>query len=59
MKCSGERSQALRWATAPGGSSRRDFRVGCSSSDEWWSSTRAVEVAAVFIVWLMCAECMK
>lgn len=27
MKCSGERSQALRVATAPEGSSRRDFPV--------------------------------
>lgn len=45
MKCSGERSQALRMVTAPAGSSRRDFPVGplpppegLSSSEAEWSS---------------------
>lgn len=50
MKCSGERSQALRWATAPGGSSRRDLRGWSSSLSE---RSTIVEVADIALS-LMC-----
>ncbi len=71
MKCSGERSQALRMVTAPAGSSRRDFPVGplpppeegLSSSEAersswWWSGDSrrgGAEVAAFMVLMVVSA----